>query len=367
MGTQDAITLHAMGAEAYRAGRLAEAAALIEQAIAADGRMPDFHYNLGIVLKAQGKLRDAAASYQRAIALKPDYGDAHNNLGSVWKALGQTDKARASFEEALRCRPGHAGSHYNLGIICAGSGDAQRAASHFRHCLDADPDDSHGARILLAQLGVGPAPLQTPPAHLLKLYGARAQFWDTEIYFGARLVADALQAHAARDVLDILDIGCGTGLLGAIVRPLAARLDGVDLSPAMLEKAIAKGVYDGLYQGELAGFLSGRPRGYDAILGAATLIHFGDLTPIFQAAAAGLRDRGLFIFTLFPTVAGTDDFAVAANPGLAQSGCFAHSPGYVRRVAAASGFAVEALEDVIHEHDPDGNPVPGLLNVLRAP
>jgi predicted TPR repeat methyltransferase len=108
-------------------------------------------------------------------------------------------------------------------------------------------------------------------------------------------------------------------------------------------------------------------KGYDAILGAATLIHFGDLAPIFQAAADALRNQGLFIFTLFPAGAGTDDFTIAANPGLAQSGCFAHSAGYVRRVATACGFAVEALEEVIHEHDACGNPVPGLLAVLRAP
>ena len=37
--------------------------------------------------------------------------------------------------------------------------------------------------------------------------------------------------------LSILDLGCGTGLAGAAFKPLAARLDGVDLSPAMIEKA----------------------------------------------------------------------------------------------------------------------------------
>src|ERR1700712_4982298 len=84
----DPLTLHAQGVEAYSAGRLQDASSLIARAIAADGRMPSFHYNLAIVLKAQGKLKEAAAAYSRAIALKPDYGDAHNNLGNVWKELG---------------------------------------------------------------------------------------------------------------------------------------------------------------------------------------------------------------------------------------------------------------------------------------
>ncbi len=47
---------------------------------------PDFaeaHSNLGIIRQAQGKLPEAVACYERALALKPDYADAHNNLGNA--------------------------------------------------------------------------------------------------------------------------------------------------------------------------------------------------------------------------------------------------------------------------------------------
>ncbi len=40
-----------------------------------------------------------------------------------------------------------------------------------------------------------------------------------------------------RGNLRILDLGCGTGLAGVAFKPRAARLDGIDLSPAMIEKA----------------------------------------------------------------------------------------------------------------------------------
>jgi predicted TPR repeat methyltransferase len=361
----DPLTLHAMGVEAFRAGQLQRAADLITAAIAGSGQMPDFHYNLGIVLKAQGKLREAAASYANAIALKPDYGDAHNNLGNVWKALGEADRARASFEEALRTKPGNADTHYNLGILCGEAAERDRALQYFQRCLECDPEDSHGVRIVMAHLGAAGAPQRTPPAHLLKLYEVRSRFWDAERYFGASLVAEELRAHAAGDRLDILDIGCGTGLVGALVRPLAGRLDGIDLSPAMLEKAQAKGVYDGLARGDFVTLMVERKAHYDAVLGAASLIHFGSLGEIFRAAAIALRKQGLFIFTLFPGDA--EDFAAASDYRLAQSGCFTHSAAYVRRLAGTCGFAVEALKDVVHEHDPDGNPLAGLLAVLRAP
>jgi predicted TPR repeat methyltransferase len=165
--------------------------------------------------------------------------------------------------------------------------------------------------------------------------------------------------------LDILDMGCGTGLVGGLVRGLAGRLDGVDLSAAMLDRARAKEIYDRLEQAELLSFLIAHPDSYDALLAAATLIHFGNLGPLFQAAARSLRRQGLFIFTLFPHEADNADFAVAASDRLAQSGCFRHGTGYVERLAADNGFAILLFKTVLHEHDQDGKPVPGLLAVLR--
>jgi Flp pilus assembly protein TadD len=47
---------------------------------------PDFaeaHNNLGNTLKELGRLDEAEASYNQAIALKPDYAEAHRNLGNT--------------------------------------------------------------------------------------------------------------------------------------------------------------------------------------------------------------------------------------------------------------------------------------------
>ena len=369
---RDPITLHSDGVQAFRAGHLEMAANLIAKAIAANGHMPDFHYNLAIVLRAQGKLKKAAASYQRAIVLKSDYAEAHNNLGNVWKALGKLDDARACFEHALRCKPGNADTHYSLGILCSDLGDRAEAALHFHRCLDHDPDDSRGVRMLLAHLGLASAPERTPQAQLLNLYDVRARFWDRESsYFGHILVAEALQKYVANANLDILDIGCGTGLVGAQVRHLAGKLDGVDVSCPMLEKARNKEIYDRLDQADFVSFMSAHPASYDAILGAATLIHFGDLHAVFRAAAMCLRDGGLFVFTLFSNVpdnsmeAGGTDFTIASNDKLAQSGCYTHSANYVERLAAESGLSVQMLKKVVHEHDQNDNPIPGILVVLR--
>ena len=54
----------------------------------------------------------------------------------------------------------------------------------------------------------------------------------------------------------VLDLGCGTGLAGAAIRPFCDWLVGVDLSPAMIAKARQKGLYDRLEVGEIGAFLA---------------------------------------------------------------------------------------------------------------
>ena len=65
---------------------------------------------------------------------------------------------------------------------------------------------------------------------------------------------DALVAgERPKRSLRILDLGCGTGLSGAAFKDLAAKLHGVDLSPAMIEKSRAREIYDRLSEDDVVG------------------------------------------------------------------------------------------------------------------
>jgi predicted TPR repeat methyltransferase len=212
-------------------------------------------------------------------------------------------------------------------------------------------------------------PSRAPDALIQAVYASRAASWgqDTEAaqaYRGAELVAAALHALAREnEPLDILDAGCGTGLVGALVRKRARRLDGVDLSAAMIARAQERGLYDALQQGNLVDILRDRPQTYGAIACAATLIHFGDLRPVLEAAASALRDCGLMIFTVFPH---PDPDAVGVHDDLvlAHGGCFAHGRDYIARTAEAASFKVKLLKTEVHERNRD-QPRMGLVVGLR--
>jgi predicted TPR repeat methyltransferase len=160
-------------------------------------------------------------------------------------------------------------------------------------------------------------------------------------------------------MLDTLELGCGTGLCGPLLRPMAATLTGVDISPAMIEKARARDVYDRLEAGELLEFLRQTGRSFDLVVAADVLIYWGDLAQIFEAVAASLRPEGLFAFS------------VESGPGdrfqfNKKTHRFTHSQPYLKSMAAMFGFKEKSVEQIVIRTEA-AQPVHGSLVVLQSP
>ena len=72
-------------------------------------------------------------------------------------------------------------------------------------------------------------------------------------YRAPEMLAQVIGAARTDDkLLDILDLGCGTGLCGPLFKPIANSLAGVDLSPNMIEKCKARTQRVRLFAGSLA-------------------------------------------------------------------------------------------------------------------
>lgn len=134
--------------------------------------------------------------------------------------------------------------------------------------------------------------LQTPDQHV-SYYRDFAAHYDTMFADGLGYVypfgiAVAL-GELDRPSGPVLDIGCGTGLVAAAIhdRQPDVVIDGVDISPEMIEKAAAKGAYRNLMTADLTGDFSHLPTGYAAIVSAGTFTH-GHLGP---EPLAGLIDH----------------------------------------------------------------------------
>jgi predicted TPR repeat methyltransferase len=323
--------------------------------------------NLGNLLQAQGRIQESVAYYQCALRVKQIYPEAQIALGAALLQLGQIDQALTAAKSASLFPDNPSFPHYMLGVLLAKCGLREAAQAHFTACLNRDPKDRQGAALALASLGLAPPPERATPALLNRIYSSRAQSWDraSSGYRGAELVARTFARLVGdRRQLDVLDAGSGTGLVGTLVRPWARRLDGVDLSSEMCERAREKNIYETIEQDDLVDYMTGHPATYDVVTCAATFIHFGDLRRALEAAAATLRDHGLLVFTLLQNPDDDNEFAVGSLDGLAQGGCYVHGRKYIATLAAQLNFAVEALDSEIHEMRLD-QPIMGLIVALR--
>jgi predicted TPR repeat methyltransferase len=172
----------------------------------------------------------------------------------------------------------------------------------------------------------------------------------------AALLAEAGLAPEGR--LQVLDLGCGTGLSGAALAPFARRLEGLDLSPRMLAAAGRRrgGLYAALHEADLLDWLPAHPGRFDLIVAADVLNYLGDLAPALAAIHAALAPGGVAAFSV--------EAGEGAPFALGEAMRYRHDPAHVAALAAAAGFEPLAQRGAVLRQE-RGAPVQGALFVLR--
>lgn len=233
----------------------------------------------------------------------------------------------------------------------------------YRRLLALNPAHAE-SRHMVAVLA-GEAPEKANAAYVASLFDAFADSFDDKLvgwldYRAPQHVAAALVAamgDGAAPAARGIDLGCGTGLLAPEVRKLAKRLDGIDLSPKMVEKARERRLYDELIVGEIVEALQRRKDCYDQIMAADVLSYFGDLRGLLDAARASLHDGGLFVATV--------EKGVGTRYQASKTGRYQHGETYLRKRAAEAGFVVLSLDEIELRKE-ENRPVIGYVFALRA-
>ena len=141
--------------------------------------------------------------------------------------------------------------------------------------------------------------------------------------------------------------------MGEALRERIDHLTGVDLSPAMIEKARGRDVYDSLIVGDAtAALMRQPPAAFNLIVAADSLVYFGDLAPLFAAVATALTAGGLIAFSL-ETIEG-EGFKLGASMR------FAHSRAYVEATARETGFRPLLVQTASTRREA-GADAPGLI------
>jgi predicted TPR repeat methyltransferase len=290
------------------------------------------------------------------------------------------DTAELLLRRAIAQDPKLALAYELLGKLLYRDARTQESAAVYRAWLEATPTDPIAAH-LVAATGGAAAPERASDGFVTGLFERAAPDFDTVLaslgYQAPQLVFESAAAvlDPAAVGLDILDLGCGTGLCGDWFRPLARRLVGVDLSPGMLERARARGCYHELVREELTAYVQRCEERFDLITAADVFCYFGDLAAAFAALASVLRPGGRFIFSVeemsvdAAAVSGSGRLAggqsgAVAGFALLDHGRYAHSASYVEHVLRQAGLAPIATRTAMLRFE-RGAPVQGLVIAAR--
>jgi predicted TPR repeat methyltransferase len=350
-----------LGATHLALGQWHDALAVLQQAAAADPGQSDVWRYLGLAHRELGQWQPAIDCLRRTSELEPSNDEAWVLLAQTHLRLGQVDQALAAFDAATTHVPGSAMAWSERGNLLREVNRLDEAAQCFEKALalGADPE-LHGYYLAAVKAAAGeqaPAamPLGAPARYVEALFDQYAtEFQDHLVdnlrYRGHETLVRPL-AESGRRYGAVLDLGCGSGLCGSIIRPVADALDGVDLSGAMIEQARKLGIYRSLTQAELGQFLFACTGRYDLVLAGDVLTYVGDLSGVFRSVRRILNPGGRFALTLERAPEGAN---AGEDVRLQPSLRYAHSEAAVRRVAEASGFTVSTLfaaplrEDALH-------------------
>lgn len=299
--------------------------------------LADRRYRYAEACLAEGEAAACADLAAQAVEIAPRYAPAWLLLGRAREALFAATNDPAEREAALAA---------------------------YATARGLDPEDGIGAGLHLARLGRAEGAALTP-AYIRALFDGYAPRFERHLveglrYVGPALVAEVLPAEPARFEA-ALDLGCGTGLAGAAIAHRVGRLAGVDLSPAMLAQARAKGCYDRLVAAELGAFLGAEPAGSaDLCIAADVFIYCADLAPVLAGLARVLRPGGWAAFTIQSPPEGE----VGPLVRLGTDGRYAHADAHVLAAAGEAGLAVRVLREATVRFE-GGRPVPGRIAALQ--
>ena len=317
--------------------------------------------NLGVAYRETGNQDESISCFLRAVKFAPGMAEAWNNLGVAQDEFNMFKDSSKSYRKAIEIDPDYTSAHFNLGSSLQKLKQFKEAEEHYKKVLEIKPDDE-AAKFMLQSLGTTSAtPEAAPVEHVRRIFDQCAGTFEKILvkdleYKTPELLFNLVRPHLTEQI-NVLDLGCGTGLGAQLYRPFAKRLTGVDVSSKMLERAAEKRIYDNL---EVFDILQDWtfPRKFDLIYCSDVFVYFGNLDRIIRSISLHLVCGGIVAFSVERLEENNIDYR------LYPSGRYSHSQKYIKNCLGQHGLQlIEGAKSDIRKQS--GNQAQGLLIVAK--
>jgi len=328
--------------EYHKAGKDLKAKRICDIMLHAAPENAEALHLLGRIAMCDSDYRKAVNLIERAVKSDSNRDSFYCDLGLAYKAIGRFNDAVTAFESAIEINPKNTHAFYNKGLTHKAQGTSGRAAEAFQRVVNIDPE-SPSARHLLAAL-TGETTEKAPKQYIIDLFDQYSKNFDQHL---TQILGYQLPGRIHRELKAfgriqkfkrVIDLGCGTGLVGKEIRWAADKLIGVDMSPKMVTLAGRKKIYDMIFEYEMVDFLFQTEIQYNLFVAADVLIYTGNLKPLFEAIQRRSADGAYFILTT--------EHTEAKDIQLLRTGRYAHSPGYIAALADEYGYTVKGSRSI---------------------
>lgn len=308
-----------------------------------------------------GHLNEAKSLYLKVLELMPDEKQAHFNLGVISMQQGRPHEAITFYLQAIKLDANYYDAHHNLAAAYLSLNDRPTALLHFKAALSLHAHDE-AVRHTVAILSQDKHLSDSPPAYIRSLFDSYAGHYDQHLtatlhYQVPQLLLQmVLTFNPKATQLDMLDLGCGSGLTGQLFKPYAQKLVGVDLSKNMLALAEQKAIYDQLHETDMISYLTESQDEFDLVLAGDVFVYTGDLAKLFSLISCRLKPGGLLAFNT--------EISDKETYQMTQSGRFAHYKGYIDQLAQDNQMQVLTYHVAVMRAQ-EGVDVPGHFYLLQ--
>lgn len=302
---------------------------------------------------------------QDAMQFDPQDVNVRHDLARVLIQFNQLDAGLVLLDGLLLEQPQNQALLLNRCRACLTAQQLERAKVDAQTLLLQEPANPLYAFYL--DLAEGNTPKAQPAGLIQELFDAHALDYDQLYvvqlkYTLPRIVAQLIRQWYPEDDADVLDLGCGTGLLGVAMGPTKGVLVGVDLSAKMIAQALRHRVYDKFHHVNLLDALRETPAlQYHVITALDVFGYIGDLTDVVDGALRILLPGGHFVFSSEASAPDTPtDYRLPSNMR------YTHQRAYLKRLLKDAGFKNIEIQDLVLRQEA-GQPVAGYLISASKP
>jgi len=332
-------------------GRFDEAEAAYLCALRINPKLAEVLSSFASLLFYQGRFNEAEQCCLNALQIKPDFAEVHSIMGSVCHNQGRLNDAELHCRQAVLFNPDYAEAYGNLGRTLRKMGRLDEALTCYQRQFVLDPGNATTQHHIASLSGENTA--RAPDQYVEALFDSYADRFDIHLlqalkYESPQRLAELVTKYlpTPTEKWDVLDLGCGTGLVGPEIAPFTRSLVGVDLSNKMLQKARERNLYNRLEHLDLLTMMRGEATAsYDVVFAADVFVYLGELDEIICEIRRLLRPTGVIAFSVESLEQSFTESSKNEEQKyrLEQTGRYTHSKNYLHQLAASNGFYAKEM------------------------